>query len=129
MLGYQFAADHCKNVDFFFYQDDDIFMKFDAFLDSQDLSNPNPFMICPMGGSPPSNPQSVSSESTNAIFTMLFQRTNYFRKHYSPIDLLPPQYRILPYCNGPCVFMSRIRFNTLIKRNISRLENSSNIRV
>ena len=123
MLGYQFAADHCKNVDFFFYQDDDIFMKFDAFLDSQDLSNPNPFMICPMGGSPPSNPQSVSSESTNAIFNMLFQRTNYFRKHYSPIDLLPPQYRILPYCNGPCVFMSRIRFNTLIKRNILRLEN------
>ena len=33
-------------------------------------------------------------------------RTNYFRKHYAPIELLPPEYRIVPYCNGPCVFMS-----------------------
>ena len=50
MLGYQFAADHCRGVDFFFYQDDDIFMKFDAFFQAQDLNRNSPFMICPMGG-------------------------------------------------------------------------------
>ena len=94
MLGYQFAVHNCANVDLFFYQDDDIFMRFDEFLEknitpSRDVKSP--FMICPMGGSAPMNPTT---------------RTNYFRKHYSPIDLLPPNYRIVPYCNGPCVLLT-----------------------
>ena len=70
MLGYQFAADHCTNVNFFFYQDDDIFMKFDSFLDTQDLTSPDPFMICPMGGSPPSSPTTVSSDSIYEVFNL-----------------------------------------------------------
>ena len=94
MLGYQFAVHNCANVDLFFYQDDDIFMRFDDFLQkniipSRDVKKP--FMICPMGGSAPVNPTT---------------RTNYFRKHYSPIDLLPPNYKIVPYCNGPCVLLT-----------------------
>ena len=32
MLGYQFAVHNCANVDLFFYQDDDIFMRFDEFF-------------------------------------------------------------------------------------------------
>ena len=71
MLGYQFAADNCHAVNYFFYQDDDIFMTFDSFFDSQDLSTENPFMICPMGG--------AAGRAEGA-------RTNYFRKHYSPIE-------------------------------------------
>ena len=50
MVGYQFANDHCRNVDFYFYQDDDIVMKFDQFLETQKLDRQDPFMICPMGG-------------------------------------------------------------------------------
>lgn len=48
-------------------------------------------MICPRGGPAPVN------SST---------RTNYFRKHYAPIDLLPPNYKIVPYCNGSCVLLT-----------------------
>ena len=96
MLGYQFAVHHCQNVDLFFYQDDDIFMRFDEFLHynidvRKDRNVNNPFMICPMSGPAPADPT---------------ERVNYFMKHWSPINLYPPSSKIIPYCNGPCTFLT-----------------------
>ena len=68
-------------------------MKFEDFFRNESLKKEaDSFMICPMGGSAPMKRET---------------RVNLFRKHYSPVNLYPPNYKIIPYCNGPCVFMSQ----------------------
>ena len=77
-------------------------MRFDEFLHynidvRKDRNVNNPFMICPMSGPAPADPT---------------ERVNYFMKHWSPINLYPPSSKIIPYCNGPCTFLTASGIDT-----------------